>query len=87
MTQVELINLLSIIVLFGFIVALGYLIVLLHRANRILGKIDNLQQTFTDFVSQIVPAIVNIGTISSAMHGILRALHIEKETKSTKTKK
>jgi hypothetical protein len=87
MSQVELINYLSIVVLVGFIVALGYLIVLLHRANRILGKIDNLQQTFTDFVSQIVPAIVNIGTISAAMHGILRALHIEREPKSTKTKK
>ena len=87
MTQVDLINYLSIIVLVGFVVALGYLIVLLHRANRILGKIDNLQQTFKDFVSQIVPAIVNIGTISTAMHGILRALHIEKESTKTKTKK
>lgn len=85
MTQVELINYLSIIVLFGFIVALGYLIVLLHRANRIVAKLDNLQQTFASFVSEIVPAIVNIGTISTAVHSILRSLHIEKEqTKKSK---
>ncbi len=84
MTQIELINYLSIVVLIGFIIALGYLIVLLHRANRIVAKLDNLQATFASFVSEIVPAIVNIGTISSAMHGILRALHIEKEEKKSK---
>ncbi|MEX2012496.1 MAG: hypothetical protein WD970_01935, partial [Patescibacteria group bacterium] len=65
-------------------IALGYLIVLLHRANRILGKIDNLQQTFSSFVSEIVPAIVNIGTISTAMHGVLRALNLEKDTKKSR---
>lgn len=84
MTQIELINYLSIVVLIGFIIALGYLIVLLHRANRIVAKLDNLQATFASFVSEIVPAIVNIGTISSAMHGILRALHIEREEKKSK---
>ncbi|MEX1052030.1 MAG: hypothetical protein WEC83_01420 [Patescibacteria group bacterium] len=87
MTQIELINYLSIVVLVGFIIALGYLIVLLHRANRIVAKLDNLQQTFTSFVSEIVPAIVNIGTISSAMHGILRALHIDREDTKPKSKK
>ncbi len=88
MTQIELINYLSIVVLIGFIIALGYLIVLLHRANRIVAKLDNLQQTFASFVSEIVPAIVNIGTISSAMHGILRALHIERDDeKKSKSRK
>lgn len=87
MSQIELINYLSIVVLIGFIIALGYLIVLLHRANRIVAKLDNLQETFSSFVSEIVPAIVNIGTISSAMHGILRALHIEREEKKTKSRK
>ena len=87
MTQIELINYLSIVVLIGFIIALGYLIVLLHRANRIVAKLDNLQETFSSFVSEIVPAIVNIGTISSAMHGILRALHIEREEKKTKSRR
>lgn len=87
MTQIELINYLSIVVLIGFIIALGYLIVLLHRANRIVAKLDNLQQTFASFVSEIVPAIVNIGTISSAMHGILRALHIGHEEKKSKSRK
>lgn len=87
MTQLEIINFLSIIVLIGFIVALGYMIVLLHRANSILGKINSLQQTFTSFVKDIVPAIVNIGTISTAMHGILRGLHLEKDPKEKKNSK
>ena len=87
MTQLEIINYLSITVLVGFVVALVYFIILLHRANRILGKLNNLQETFTSFVSGIVPAIINIGTISTAMHGILRALHLEKETKGKKKSK
>lgn len=90
MSQIEIINFLSIIVLIGFVVALGYLIVLLHRANRILTKVDSLQTTLANFVSDIVPAIVNIGTITTAMHGILRALHLDRsgdKEKSTKSKK
>lgn len=68
------VNILMIVVLCGFIVALGFLIALLYRANRLLGKLDNLSDTFKSFVKDIVPAIVNIGTISTALHGVLRIL-------------
>lgn len=87
MATVDLINWLSIIVLVGFLVALGFLIVLLYRANRLLYKLDHLSNTFRSFVEEIVPAIVNIGTVTTAVHGVLRALteerrhHKEKEDK------
>lgn len=69
------INYLSIVVLIGFIIALGYLIALLYRANRLVGKLDHLSETFRGFVADIVPAIVNVGTVATAVQGILRALH------------
>lgn len=69
----NLINILSVVVLFGFIIALIFLIVLLYRANRAMARIDHLSETFSDFIKEIVPAIVNIGTISTALHGVMRA--------------
>ena len=42
MTTQDWISTLSIIVLIGFIIALGYLIVFLHRANRIATRVDHL---------------------------------------------
>lgn len=69
------INYLSIVVLVGFVIALGYLIALLYRANRLVGKLDHLSETFRGFVADIVPAIVNVGTVATAVQGILRALH------------
>jgi len=90
MTIDELISLLSLAVLLLFIVALLYLIVLLFRANRILSGIENLSGTFRAFVAEIVPAIVNVGTIATAIHGVLKALtdHKESTAKATsKTKK
>lgn len=80
MTIDELINLLSLAVLLLFIVALLYLIVLLFRANRILSGIENLSGTFRAFVTEIVPAIVNVGTIATAIHGVLKLLTEQKES-------
>lgn len=75
MINEELINGLSIIILLGFLVALFYLILLLYRANKVLAKLDHLGETFRSFVSDIVPAIVNVGTIATALEAILRSLH------------
>lgn len=77
----DIINILSIVVLFGFIIALGFLIVLLYRANRTMAKLDDLSGSFSNFVKDIVPAIVNIGTISSAMHSVMRAWTDHAKTK------
>lgn len=80
----DIINILSIVVLFGFIIALGFLIALLYRANRTMAKLDNLSGTFSGFVKDIVPAIINIGTISSAMHSVMRSWteHVKSKDKS-----
>lgn len=75
MVSIEMINTLAAVVLIGFIVALIYLIILLHRANRMMGRIENLSGTFRSFVADIVPAIVNMGTIATALESVLRALH------------
>lgn len=88
MSTDELINMLTVLVLITFLIALVYLIVLLHRANSVVGKIDNLSGTFRSFVADIVPAIVNVGTLMTAVQSILRQLsehsHTTKSTKKTK---
>lgn len=73
------INWLSIIVLLGFLVALVYFIVVLHRANRVITRLDNLTGTFGGFVQEIVPAIVNMGTVVTAVQSILRHLVVQKD--------
>ncbi len=75
------INWLSLIVLLGFLVALVYFIVLLHRANRVVSRLDNLTGTFRGFVQEIVPAIVNMGTVVTAVQSILRHLALTKDDK------
>lgn len=87
MVSIETINTLAAVVLVGFIVALIYLIALLHRANRMLGRIENLSGTFRNFVADIVPAIVNMGTIATALESVLRALHGGGSTTSSKKTK
>lgn len=71
------INWLSIIVLLGFLIALIYFIVVLHRANRVITRLDNLTGTFGGFVQEIVPAIVNMGTVVTAVQSILRHLVVQ----------
>jgi len=68
------INWLSVLVLVGLLVALGFLIVLLYRANRVVAKLDHLSLTFRNFVEEIVPAIVNVGTIAKATQAIINSL-------------
>ncbi len=89
MTAPELINILAVAVLGLFFIALIYLIVLLYRANRILGRMENLSTTFRSFVSDIVPAIINFGTIATALESVLRTLHGSRQDKknASKTKK
>lgn len=84
MESAEVINFLSVVVLVGFVVALILLVTLLYRANRLVAKLDNLSGTFKSFVSDIVPAIVNVGTVATAVQGIMRALHEREEGKSKK---
>lgn len=78
------INWLSVVVLLGLLVAIGYFIVLLHRANRVVGRLDNLTGTFRGFVQEIVPAIVNMGTVATAVQSILRQLVEYKDEKKKK---
>lgn len=87
MTTIDLINYLAVLVLIGFIVALVYLILLLHRANRMIGRIENLSTTFRNFVADIVPAIVNIGTIATALESVLRAIHVKPEASTSSKRK
>lgn len=92
MTAQDWITVLSIVVLIGFIVVLVYLIVILHRANIVLSRVSHLSEVFRSFVNDIVPAIVNVGTIATAVEAILRRLHVlqegkDKTTKKNKTKK
>ncbi|HUD20992.1 MAG TPA: hypothetical protein VMQ44_02930 [Candidatus Saccharimonadales bacterium] len=82
------INGLMVTVLVGFVVAVILLISLLYRANRLVYKLEHLQETFKAFVRDIVPAIVNIGTISTALHSVLRSMHEERHSaKSQEHKK
>lgn len=71
MTQTDWINILTILVLVAFLVAAILLIIALYRANRWLYKLDHLGETAGKFVKDIVPAIVNMGTISTAVHAVL----------------
>lgn len=74
MSQIEIINLLSILVLGGFLVALLMLIALLWRANRLMAKLDHFQGTVRQLVSEIVPAIINFGAIATSVEAIVRKL-------------
>lgn len=87
MSTTDLINYLSVFVLIGFLIALVFLIALLYRANRIVGKLEHLSETFRGFVADIVPAIINVSTIASAVEGIIRAMHHKSETKDGKKAK
>lgn len=71
MTAEELFNIGSFVLLVGLAIALILLIVLLWRANRVLYKIDHLQETLGQFVKEVVPAIVNIGTVMSAVEAVM----------------
>lgn len=74
MTASDIIPSLSVVVLILAIIVLVYMIVVLYRANKVIGRFDNLTDSFHGFVSEIVPAIVNMGTISTAVHAIMRQL-------------
>ncbi len=74
MTSTDWINNLSILVLIALLVAAIFLITLLYRANKMLYKIEHLSETAKDFVKEIVPAIVNMGTMTTAIQAILRTL-------------
>ncbi len=87
MINIDVINTLAAVVLVGFIVALVYLVALLHRANRMMGRIENLSGTFRNFVADIVPAIVNMGTIATAVETVLRGLHDRQAPSAAKKKK
>ncbi len=87
MSTTDLINYLSVFVLIGFLIALVFLIALLYRANRIVGKLEHLSETFRSFVADIVPAIINVSTIASAVEGILRATHHKNDSGENKKAK
>ena len=65
---------------------LVYFIVVLHRANRVVTRLDNLTGTFGGFVKEIVPAIVNMGTVMTAVQSILRLVVETKEAPKKKIK-
>lgn len=77
------INILTIVVLVLMAVALIYAIVLLQRANRIVGKFDNLGSSVRGFISEVLPAVVNVSTIMAAIQGILSTF-VESRSKQSK---
>lgn len=85
MTTENWINILSIIVLLLFGVALIYLIIVLHRANRVMSRIDHLGNSFREFAGQLVPAIINIGSVMTAVQAVLHRL--SEPNKTIKPKK
>lgn len=74
MTQIDLINNLSVLLLLALLVASIFLFVLLYRANRLMYKLDHLSETAGQFVKDIVPAIVNMGTISTAVEAMVKTV-------------
>ncbi len=74
MTQTDWINNLSILVLIALLIAAIFLIVLLYRANRLMYKIDHLSETAGQFVKDIVPAMVNMATVSAAVQAVLKTV-------------
>jgi hypothetical protein len=73
-TTATIIDYLSILVLVGFAVALGFLIALIYRANRLLSKLDHIGDSFKVFVEDVAPAIINIGSVTKAVHSVLSYL-------------
>ncbi|HSX42206.1 MAG TPA: hypothetical protein VLE93_02550 [Candidatus Saccharimonadales bacterium] len=88
MSSTDWINTLTILVLIVFLVAGVLLVIVLYRANRWLYKLDHLNETARQFVKEIVPAIVNMGTISVAVQSILRTVseHLHELRKNQKGK-
>lgn len=84
MTAEELFNIGSFVLLVGLAIALILLIVLLWRANRVLYKIDHLQETLGQFVKEVVPAIVNIGTVMSAVEAVMSQISEFKKSEKKK---
>lgn len=87
MNVIDLINWLSVIVLIGLIIALGYVILVLARANRLLSKLDHASSAFRGFVEQVMPAIINISTVSAAVHKIIEKFAAERGHSKTDSKK
>ena len=56
------------------IVVLIYALVFLIRHNRAMTKVDNLVTVFSDFAEQLIPAVMNIGTVTTAVHSLLEAI-------------
>ena len=85
MTATDWISALSIIALILAIIALVYLLIVLFRTNRVVGRFDRLTDSFHGFVSEVVPAIVNMGTISAAIHSVLKSLTDEHKKNQKKS--
>ena len=75
------INAATLVILIVFLIALIFLLTLLYRANRLVHKVEHLSGTFEAFVREIVPAIVNVGTLATAVESIMRYIQKEKEEK------
>ncbi|OGD61232.1 hypothetical protein A3A71_01385 [Candidatus Berkelbacteria bacterium RIFCSPLOWO2_01_FULL_50_28] len=73
MDTTTLIDTLAVVVLGLFAVALVYLIVLLHKLNTTVNRLSNIPELIYSFFERVVPAIVNVSTISTAVHGVLKS--------------
>ena len=87
MTEFDFIHFLAILVLVGLFVALMLLIALLWRFNRLMTKIDHIQNGFQQMVTEIVPAIINFGTIATSVEAVVRKLIDLPRPKTVKSKK
>ncbi|MBI4947994.1 hypothetical protein HY844_00325 [Candidatus Berkelbacteria bacterium] len=81
MTIIDTINILTVLLLIGSLIAVCLLIALLFKANKAVSAIENLSENFGKFVRDIVASMVNIQTVTTAVHEIVEKFTDHKNTK------
>jgi ABC-type phosphate/phosphonate transport system permease subunit len=77
-------NDLLLVALVLLIVVLVYALVILVRANRTMARLDHMSDTFVTFAEKLIPAVLNIGTITTAVQALLQTLPHHKSEKGEK---
>lgn len=81
MNITDTINILTVLLLIGSLIAVCLLIALLFKANKAVSAIENLSENFGKFVRDIVTSMVNIHTVTTAVHNLVEKFADSKETK------
>lgn len=75
MTFDQLIPVLSVLALAGSLIALIYIIMFFYRANRLLNTLEDIPTNLRHLLTQLVPAVVNVGTIAKAVESLVHTLY------------